>query len=107
MWVQWPRCHSAAIHFHDLVVSARLRRTRSALSGSPLPTLDCGGKAQRRPRFGGSVMTGQTYHGDRPKSGVAATALPPHSMELASAGAGGWILQTGFHPAANEPMAFG
>ena len=52
-------------------------------------------------------MTGQTYHGDRPKSGVAANALPPHSMELASAGAGGWILQTGFHPAANEPMAFG
>jgi len=34
--VQLPRCHSAAIHFHDLVVSAGQRRTRAAVSGSPL-----------------------------------------------------------------------
>jgi hypothetical protein len=32
-------CPSAAIHFHDLVVSAGNPRTRAALSGSPLPQL--------------------------------------------------------------------
>ena len=31
MWVQLPRCHSAAIHFHDLVVSAGNPRTKAAL----------------------------------------------------------------------------
>jgi len=36
-WVQLPKCHSAAIHFHDLVVSAGNPRTSVALSGSPLP----------------------------------------------------------------------
>ena len=36
MWVQLPKCHSTAIHFPDLVVSAGHRRTRPALSESPL-----------------------------------------------------------------------
>ena len=35
-WVQLPRCHSAAIHFHDLVVSAGNPQTRTVLSGSHL-----------------------------------------------------------------------
>jgi len=32
---------------------------------------------------GQSAATGPTYPGDRPKSGVDATALPPHSKVLA------------------------
>jgi hypothetical protein len=35
--VQLPMCHSAAIHFHDLVVSEGNRRTSAALSRFRLP----------------------------------------------------------------------
>ena len=51
-WVQLPRCHSAAIHFHDLVVSAGNPRTRTALSGSHLRHY---GKPQ--PPSGGKIAT--------------------------------------------------